>query len=326
MIGIYKDEFKTFLEENLGKVKVTSKNLITKCPYCETDKSKKHYHMYISLEAPMFHCFYAKCNASGTISKLLKKIQGIDESEKFIDLEKLKESKEKQIVLSSTKKLTRDILLPELREDFFSNKRLYLKKRLKFQNIELKSIKGLVFDIHEFIEVNKIVLEEKMARIRGLLQSNFIGFLTENKSVLICRNIDSNSVIKHVKIKVQESNYLDYYKIPGQKFNSTNVIVSEGVYDIWNESIFDTTGLKKDSAFYACALSANYSALLDSIVFNEDIYKLDAVILSDRDVPLEQYKKLKYYKSYILNSLTIFYNRVGKDFADTPCVPEKFIL
>jgi len=282
--------------------------------------------MYISLEAPIFHCFYSKCDESGSISKLVKKIKGIDLSEKFINIDKLKESNEKLIKLNVTNNKVKNIIIPDLKDDIFSDKRLYLKKRLKFENISLNSIKGLIFDINTFLEVNKILLEEKHLKLKDYLQSNFIGFLTENKSVLICRNTDSKSNFKHLKIKIQESDFLDYYKISGYKFNSTNVIIAEGVYDILNESIYDTTGLKKDSAFYACALSAGYQSLLSSIVYNEDIYRIDAHILSDRDVPLEKYKDLKKYNSHILNSLTVYYNKVGKDFAESLCIPEKFIL
>ncbi|GAG02610.1 unnamed protein product, partial [marine sediment metagenome] len=61
MIGIYQDSFKQFLEDNLGEVKETSKNFIVPCPWCELDEDKDHYHMYISTEAPIFHCFHASC-------------------------------------------------------------------------------------------------------------------------------------------------------------------------------------------------------------------------------------------------------------------------
>ena len=323
MNGIYIEDFKKFLEDNLGKVKLTSKNLITVCPYCEMDKTKKHYHLYISLEAPMFHCFHSACKASGTISKLIKKINGVDSSEKFIDRSKIKEYS--KIKLEVKNEIV-NVVLPNLNEDLYSNKSLYIKKRLKFQNINLNDVNGLVFDINNFININNVKLDDKMSKMRDYIHSNFVGFLTEHKSVLMCRNINETSKFKHLKIKIQETDFLDYYRIGGYKYNSTSVILAEGFYDIYNESIFDTTNLKKESLLYACALSASYPALLESIVYNENIYKLDVAILSDRDVPLDNYKKLKYYKSHLINSLTVWYNRCGKDFAMSPCIPERFVL
>ena len=76
MIGIYQDSFKKYLEDNLGEFKLTSKNIITKCPWCEYGQDKDHYHLYISLEAPIFHCFHGGCEKGGVLSKFLRKVAG----------------------------------------------------------------------------------------------------------------------------------------------------------------------------------------------------------------------------------------------------------
>lgn len=327
MIGIYQDKFKNYLEDNLGKVKVTARNLVTRCPWCEVGKNKKHFHLYISLDAPIFNCFYAGCSAKGTISKLVKKIEGVDNSERFIDKDKLKESIKKQIELKSSEKKTREIYLPELKEKLFNYKDLYLKGRIKFtNNVPTNKIKGLIYDINEFIRLNDIQLDEKINRIKDYIQANFIGFLSENKSVVILRNVDSKSSFRHYKLKVQASDYLDYYKLKGMNPISNHVVLSEGVFDIFNERIFDHLKLRNKVSFYACGLSESYDALLKSIVYHEDIFKIDIHILSDRDVGLERYKNIKKYNSHLINSMTIYYNRAGKDFADSPCVPEKFVI
>jgi hypothetical protein len=92
MIGIYKDSFINFLKENLGEpVKVKSKEIICRCPWCELGKNKTHYHLYISLTSPIFHCFHGECQTSGTIKKLILKLTGIDTSDKYVDREKIKE-------------------------------------------------------------------------------------------------------------------------------------------------------------------------------------------------------------------------------------------
>ena len=85
MIGIYQDNFIDYLEDKLGNVKTSAKNIILPCPFCEYQKTKRHYHMYISLEAPIFHCFHANCEQSGTLRKFLKRLEGHDISEQFVD-------------------------------------------------------------------------------------------------------------------------------------------------------------------------------------------------------------------------------------------------
>ena len=87
MIGIYQDSFKKYLEDNLGSVRETSKNLIVPCPFCEYGKDKDHYHLYISLEVPIFHCFHGGCEVGGVLGKLMRKIAGHDVSDAFIDKE-----------------------------------------------------------------------------------------------------------------------------------------------------------------------------------------------------------------------------------------------
>ena len=89
---IYDDKFIQYLKDSLGEpVRVKSKNIICRCPWCEFGQKKDHYHLYISTEYPIFHCFHSDCQASGTLRKLFKKIEGKDISEKYVDIEKVKE-------------------------------------------------------------------------------------------------------------------------------------------------------------------------------------------------------------------------------------------
>jgi len=166
LIGIYQDDFIDFLRQNLGDhIKTSSKNIICPCPWCEYQKERDHYHMYISIEAPIFHCFHGSCEQSGTLPKLLTKIQGHDISEVFIDKSMVQEySKQKDILADKDEKL-RNISLPVLKPDQFPFKDLYVKKRLKFANIPTKLIKGLIYDIESFIQMNQIPMDETLFKL-----------------------------------------------------------------------------------------------------------------------------------------------------------------
>lgn len=328
MTGIYTDNFIKFLKDNLGEtcVKITSHNIIIKCPYCEEDSNKKHYHCYISLELPIWHCFSVQCSKkSGNISTLVKKIIGKDISEQFINQDLIIQSKN----LNKEKRILapKEVYIPELNEDKFKLKSLYIKKRLGFANIDLKSIKGLIFDINNFIDINKNFIQDKnIFKLKEYLHTNFIGFLTENHSIVIFRNIDNSSTFKHFKLQLQKVNFIDYYKIDGFNNRSNHVVLAEGVFDILSESIFNILNIKNKIKLYACSLSCNYQSLIKSIVLNEKIYRPDIIILSDIDVKLEYYRNLKKYNSHIINSLTVYYNKGGKDFNDFVIIPEKFII
>lgn len=326
MIGIYKDEFLTYLKDNLGiSPKITSKNLIIPCPYCEYPKIKDHYHLNISLELPIFHCFHSDCNKSGTIHKLMKKLEGKESAEKFIDQDKVKEFKKNDFKLSIPVE-KKKIIIPEINNDQFKLKNLFLKGRLKYSNINNKEIKGLIFDVNNFLQINNIQTDENFSRMKDYICTNFIGFLTENESIVMFRNIDDNSKFRFFKLHLDQTRFLDYYKIQGFNYNSNHVILAEGIFDIFNEHIFDYTKLKNNTKLYACGLSTSFEALIKSLVFNEKIMRIDVSILADRGMSLKYFKDIKKFNSHIVDKMTIFYNKTGKDFGETPVVIEKYIL
>jgi len=327
MIGIYQDSFIEYLKDKLSdNIKITSKNIICMCPFCEYGKNKDHYHMYISLDLPIFHCFHASCEETGTIKKFLTKIEGHDISGSFIDKSKLKELSKKKQVFEDKEKKQLKLSLPFLNKSQFIDKDFYIKKRFKFAGINNSNVKGLIYDIKSFIEMNKIEVDNSLFRILDYLQSNFVGFLTENESTIIFRNIDHTQHMSFYKLKLQETNFLDYYKLKGHSPKSNQIVLAEGVFDIFTENLFDSINIKEKVRLYATALSANFLALIKSIVFYEQIFQPEVIILSDRDVTKQYYKKLKYYNKHIIKKLTIYYNKNGKDFNCTPVNPLKVVI
>ena len=330
MIGIYKDDFLDYLETTLGsKPKQTGSNIICPCPWCEYGETKDHYHLYISLNDPIFHCFHAGCEQKGLLHKLIRKIEGVDNKKinEYVDQDKLKKStfERKQVTFRDIE--NSNIKLPPIRPDQFPLKELYLKKRLKFStNINIYLTPGLIFDFIEFLRINNVIVSEssKIFKLIPYLQENFIGFLTNNKSYIIFRNIDNTSDFRYYKFTVNEKQkFLDYYKLSGNP-SGKYVVLAEGIFDIFSEYLFDFTGLKNNTILYACSLSSNYLNLIKSVIFNEQIFKLDLIILSDNNIKPDYYKKLKIFNKSIINSIKLFYNKAGKDFGETPVVLNEF--
>lgn len=320
MIGIYHDGFMEHLKKNLGEtVKTNPKNIICPCPWCDIDKPQRSKdHLWIALDAPIFHCFRGGCNKSGVISKLLFKISGNDTSNKFIDKNKIKEFKFKRSEFEKNVFKFKELIIPPLNESMFTYKALYVRQRLKFTNIPLEKIKGLVFDVNEFIRVNGIQLEEKVLNFSQYLQTNFVGFVTEHNCSCVLRNVDPHSSFRYYKLKIQDSPLLDYYLLPGGNRNSKNIVLSEGIFDIYTEHIFDSIKMKNNSSIYAAALFSKYQSLVKSLVFYEQIFRPNIHILSDKEIDVEYYKKFKFFNKHIIDSLIVYYNKTGKDFNDTP--------
>lgn len=330
MIGIYNDEFIDYLRENLGcEPKITSNNIITRCPVCwdrHRKEGKDHKHLYISLEAPIFNCFQSGCYTKGLVGKLIKYIEGKDTSEKFVNKQEIKKYEKLKVSETRTKKEKIKLQFPDLKQNVFRNKEFYLKKRLKFQNINLHNIYGLVFDIREFLDSNNIVGDMKLNKMKDFLHNNFIGFVTRNNSSIIFRNIDHTSKFRYYKYKLVNTNFMDYYCINNINRNDKNTIVlSEGIFDIFCEYLFDSTNNKNDTRLYASSNSDKFQSIIKSIIFDEQMFRPDVKILSDQGINLDFYKRIKHFNKHIINTLTVYYNKAGKDFGDLQ-IPTKFVL
>lgn len=327
MIGIYQDSFEDYLKNKLGDhIKYTSKNIVVPCPYCEYQKTKDHYHMYISLEAPIFHCFHAGCEQSGTLRKFLKRLEGHDISDTFVDRKQFEALSKKKDLFVDKEEGNLKIVIPKLDRRRFVEKELYIKKRLKFADVSTTTIRGLVYDIDKFINMNDIPVDEHLFRLRDYLQSNFVGFLTENNSTVMFRNVDHTHTMSFYKMKIQQNNFVDYYKLPGHAPQSNKIVLAEGIFDIFTEHIFDSINIKNDVKLYASALSSKYLPLIQSIIFHEQIFQPEVIILSDRGIERKYYQTMKHFNKHIINKLIVYYNKAGKDFNETPVVPIKFVI
>ncbi len=133
MRGIYQDSFIDYLRDNLGmEPKITAKNIIVRCPWCEHNQEKDHYHLYIGLDVPIFNCFHAACDKHGILKKFVSNLSGHDVTDKFIDKKELaKITKQRELFVDKESDKIH-IVLPPLNKERFVEKEFYIKRRLKF--------------------------------------------------------------------------------------------------------------------------------------------------------------------------------------------------
>ena len=327
MVGIYHNDFIDLLVKSTGRNVQTDKgnDIVCWCPSCINKASKPH--LYISKVVPIFRCFKAGCGYKGTVDSLIKDLTGFGQFEKYVDKSLVEENNSFISTQKRQKEENIKYVLPEINSDTFYNKILFLKDRMKQPGLNVLNIPNLILDVKQFFYMNNIqITNTKYERFFDYLCNNFVGFLTEFHSTLILRNIDRTSDFRYYKIKLFDTNFLDYYKIPGYDVKSSRVVVSEGPFDVLAEHYYDTTHLKDDCCFYAAAASADYSALLKSFTIYEDLYKMDVHVLSDIDVNINYYKKLKNQDKHVIDKLTVYYNKNGKDFGTIPCNPVKYVI
>lgn len=322
-VGIYNESFISFLEEALDDVKISGNEIIIPCPWCELDKKREHYHMYISLDAPVFHCFMVDCHKSGFIDKLIKYLAGSDKkkTKDFINEEKLEEIKNDKPLLRHSS-IDSKIKLPEISVSKYKLKDLYMKQRLGYNDVDYSKL-DIVFSIREFVEMNNIKLKSNIQRMLDYLDYNFVGFLTKMGSKLICKNIDRKANIKTFKMNIFKTEIVDYCEIRGYNDFSKTIVIGEGIFDILSEYTFDNLNIRHNIRLYASTNGASYKSVIKSIGFIEQKFKLDLVILSDNDVKIKYYERLKKDVSHIINKFDVYYNKRGEDFGDIPVIPIK---
>lgn len=326
MVGIYDDAFVDYLKRHLGSAEITTKNIVVPCIWCEFPKKKDHYHLHIGLDEPIFHCFHGGCDKSGTIKKLVSKIHGYDISDRFVDKKHFENLKERK--LEKIEKIYTNFILPPLEPEKFPLKRLSMKKRMKFLDLPLERIEGLIFDIDSFLSINKIWVTDKLAKLLPFLQKSFIGFLMHNGGYIMFRNIDKNSHFRYYKYELQGTPFLDYYMLKGQNENSNKIVLAEGIYDILTERYFDHLNVLNDVKLYASVGSASYVSLMKSLIFHEKVFTPKWIFLSDNGIHLNYYRKIKRNNPYLFikGESLVYYNKNGKDFNDTPVLAEKFTI
>jgi len=114
----------------------------------------------------------------------------------------------------------------------------------------------------------------------------------------------------------------------GQKRDSNKIVLAEGIFDILTERYFDHLNVVNDVKLYASVGSASYVNLMKSLIFHEKVFTPTWVFLSDRGIHLNYYRKIKRNHPYLFikGDSSVYYNKNGKDFNDTPVIAEKFII
>jgi len=323
------DKLKLILTENKIFVEDKTKNFICKCPYCgDHPNPRKQGHLYVSKnsEIPVAHCWF--CTGAWPIPKLIKDLTGDKNLYKEVITEEELNTSYQKGKQYSAKQRTVKYKVPELSEDF-SAKKMYIRSRTG-NKLTAEEVPNLILNFTEFCSLNRldIVGENNVVSNHemDLLQNQFVGFLSNNHSILYCRNVDPNSKFKFRKIPLQTDGLLllDYWKIDVD-MNSNLIVMAEGNFDILSEYGFDSLNLKDKARIYVGGNTFAYSSLLKSVCFDEDLYRADVVILSDSDKPAYWYKKFLKENSHIIKTCKIYMNKSGKDFGVFPPRPSQIV-
>jgi hypothetical protein len=325
------DLIREIVKEKDIYVKENDKNIFCKCVFCQEHKTiSKQDHLRISKnpELPIYHCFL--CNKSNSIRELIYYLTHSDEiAEQVLPKSELKQLSDNLKIIKSKQLKFKDIKIPELEPDLdsFPSKLEYIKNRLCTENIDnytfnlLKN--NLIFNIRELINLNPGILFNEKTSLINKLQEQFVGFISHNKSKIFFRNINRNDNFKFFKYEIQNNNYnlLDYVSFKTNNTKSNTIVLSEGIFNILACITHNILNLNNESYLFASCQSFSYESALKSICFDESLYKVNVVILSDLDKEFYCYNKFINNTQHIVENLKLYYNKNKKDFGTFPICP-----
>lgn len=314
------------LNTKTGLAYFSSNEIITLCPNCEKDRfntSRKHGHLYISTENPIFKCF--RCSFKGIVSKVLKQfelnIKDYYDSDVF-NFDWIKNDTDKFFCNEIEQNISiKDCNIGDVGN--YIEKINYLNNRIKsFDSNSLLLDTDIILNIKHFLSINNIELTDKKDSFKKYLYENFIGFLCRRNSLLICRNIDPNSNFRYFKINLRNIYFKDFFSRDLNNKYNNKIILCEGVFDLLNILNNEKTKDIIDNAcIIATALNNDYTNTLISVLDYVKMTYADVIIFSDRDMNESDYMNI-YYNNTV-KSLTLYYNEFEKDFGTSNINPIK---
>lgn len=321
---IYGETFVEFLKQSTGHGSLNGSRteIICGCPWCEDGIKKNHGHLYISVHDPIFMCH--RCGESGIITKLIRQL-GAEDTSKYISSDCLKSGIENRT--KAEKFSTNTVQLKSDDPVDIDNQLEYLKSRLG--DIDFTTIPGLVLNVPSFAKNNQSL---KIPIPPNAL--NHIGFLTYNRTKMICRNIDPDAEMRYFNSIIDPASrfFKDFY---GFKLNNNcepTIILAEGIFDILRPLYTSNLLNLKDRVSAAAAVlgKSNYRTVYNSVLNELKVLRAHLIILSDNDVQPEDYMKtFTFYKrkrNCNILTLTIIRNKNGKDFGEPNAEPVVYTI
>lgn len=292
-----------------------------RCPICGDSikhLNKPHCSIWIREDLPLiYHCWI--CESSGIVNKdFLIDIGIIDgEIHSFINAYNKKQTKgEKKNNLFISPNRTLNINIPIIR----NNKIEYISNRLGI-NFSTRLLEYLrcITSIKDFLYINKLQINPRYRSIMDIIEKDYIGFLSTDKTYIIFRNTNPKSKYRYIKYSVFDGVNLGSpsYTIPNKidiMDNEINIYLAEGIFDILSV-FFNICNSNINKSIYAAACGSGYKNLLRCFLHKGLLTNLNVHIFSDSDKNIYWYKNIYDMKLWF-NNINIYYNdnKHQKDF------------
>lgn len=291
-------------------VSVNGKQHYTRCPYCGDSRNLSHAHLSIKIDTDtddiiLYRCL--KCNVSGLVDETV-----LSELDIFFDqdsMKKLRIYNKKSMRLRKVSDSEHEKFIIPIPTDNHRNwnKLSYLNDRLG-TSIGLREVQDLkiIPSLSDFLTINELapgkdgILTGVELSMLGLLERDYIGFLSCNNNRITFRDITGKNKLRYYKVILNEKNlnsdsfFALPLNIPLMYTNDVHIHVAEGPFDILSikENLVKTT----ENNFYYAVCGFGGSVILQYLIRLGINTGLNLHVYCDSDKPDYVQKKQWLYK------------------------------
>ena len=306
--------------------------IVVRCPFCgDSINSKFHAHFYIKCrvdDGSLMTYYCQRCGQGGVLDPYIMELLDVYDP----DIELMYKSHKVELTKRIGGKILTDNKIKNMKIPMPLNTRAtiakirYVENRLgiKIRGKDIAKYK-LVFNIIDFLKINRIDKYTRDERIIQGLDNQYVGFLSINKEFLNCRNIGEtdNYLKRYINYNIFgiDDNARKFYTLKNvvNCMNDIEIIIAEGPFDIIGIYNHIYNCEDEDRIFVASLGMSCYSLILYFI--KQGFIFCNIKIFADKGVTLDFYRDIKKKLSYkFKGSIEIFYNnkKGQKDFGVRP--------
>lgn len=326
--------FATLLTLPNSKPTGSKTEVAVRCPYCEDSIKSNQPHFYIGLRDNRIFCHCKKCPTAGlvtadTLTRLgvhdISIVEYIKEINKPSGIVRINGGTSKKDDLINNTILNYPSVIPSRDE----KKIQYISERTNIDFSKKDNIKSykVILNLLEFLSLNGIMPIGNPDYLQEL-NSNFVGFMTQNKNTISLRNVGSTRINERYQVyKIDKSKRTPSIYVPPCDIDPLTIrpkiILSEGAFDIIcvKQQFYPRDGV--EAIFGAALAKSMYKIALMHLVKLSGFAGADVHIYSDVDNRKKGYEPIllelkdKTFKDLIKNfDIQVFFNNdpMQKDF------------
>ena len=310
------------IQNNRAKIVSGGREILKRCHICGDSRDPSDAHMYIGLKngAIVYNCF--KCPAHGVLKYDDLELLGVEDVSFKQDMQSLNKSADK---FSSYDYQVKDLFfeykIPEVNG---IKKIVYIEDRLGIQlsNDDIKNTK-IITSLKDFLLLNDINYVTCKPNFAKLLDRDYVGFLNNNNSYILFRDITNSNKISWFKYPItnESKGQRNFYSISSEidlyTKDKITINLSEGIMDclsiahnIYENKLDNSLNIAICGKFYVNVIKylIGMGFVGNNICMN---------IYSDNDhtydTSIEYYKKVFKRFSFLFGELNVYYNMLSKD-------------